>query len=168
MAGRALNYYPAAITQEEWDAARGEIAQRNRNPGRPSKAMVNLFAGRLYEARSGASYIMTQRQSRGHGGEPLYRGVVALTLGFSVDTDVRSKSTIFYKDVRAAAGAGKIMDHETAKMREELAKTRPNPDFPRYVIEDMESGQYTVNGDRIEVSHVLDRSLLVKIIKESR
>jgi len=58
------NYYPPVVTENEWLAARGGMEQRRKNPGRISKAQVNIFAGILKHAREGDSYIMTQRLSR--------------------------------------------------------------------------------------------------------
>jgi hypothetical protein len=85
-----------------------------------------------------------------------------------VEADIRSKVTIFYKDVRAAADAGKTMDDELVKMKKDLAKMRMNPDVPRDVIKYMESVQHKLNGDRIEISQVVDPAVLVKAFKESK
>jgi DNA invertase Pin-like site-specific DNA recombinase len=57
-------YYPAAITEDEWKAARAGIRERRKNPGRVSESHVNIFAGLLKHARDGDSYVMTQRISQ--------------------------------------------------------------------------------------------------------
>jgi DNA invertase Pin-like site-specific DNA recombinase len=57
-------YYPAAVSEDEWKAARAGIRERRKNPGRVSAAHVNLFAGLLKHARDGDSYVMTQRISQ--------------------------------------------------------------------------------------------------------
>jgi DNA invertase Pin-like site-specific DNA recombinase len=54
-------YYPAVVTQEEWDLARAGVEQRTKYKGRVSPAEINIFAGLLTNALDGESYIMTQR-----------------------------------------------------------------------------------------------------------
>lgn len=46
------NYFPAVITEEEWNATRAAIARRKHKGGRPGKQRTNLFAGLLHDARS--------------------------------------------------------------------------------------------------------------------
>ncbi len=58
-------YYPAAVSEDEWFAARAGVKDRTRHRGRLGAAQVNVFAGLLKNARDGDSYIMTGRQSRG-------------------------------------------------------------------------------------------------------
>jgi DNA invertase Pin-like site-specific DNA recombinase len=57
-------YYPAAITEADWLAARAGIRGRRRNQGRVGEKQVNIFAGILKHARDGDSYVMTQRLSQ--------------------------------------------------------------------------------------------------------
>jgi DNA invertase Pin-like site-specific DNA recombinase len=59
-----LNFFPAAISQKEWQAARAGVQQRRRHLGGISKARCNIFAGILQHARDGDSYYMTTRLSR--------------------------------------------------------------------------------------------------------
>jgi DNA invertase Pin-like site-specific DNA recombinase len=58
------NYYPPAITQDQWDAARASILERRKGRSRVGNRRVNLFNGLLKHARDGDSYIMTTRYSR--------------------------------------------------------------------------------------------------------
>jgi DNA invertase Pin-like site-specific DNA recombinase len=58
------NYFPAAVTQDEWLSARAGMAQRKRFAGRRGRHGVNVFAGLMKHAREGDSYIMTRRISR--------------------------------------------------------------------------------------------------------
>jgi hypothetical protein len=59
------NYYPPAVTEAEWLAARAGAAQRERRPGRTSGHVVNLFAGLLWDARSGEPYYVATRKAPG-------------------------------------------------------------------------------------------------------
>jgi DNA invertase Pin-like site-specific DNA recombinase len=54
-------YYPAVITEQEWDAARGALASRRGKGGRPGKALVNLFAGIIFDARDGGPLQLRDR-----------------------------------------------------------------------------------------------------------
>jgi DNA invertase Pin-like site-specific DNA recombinase len=66
-------YYPACVTEEQWLAARAGAAQRKHRPGRVGRN-VNVFAGLVYNARDGDTYIHTTRmsgQSPGRPGTPL-------------------------------------------------------------------------------------------------
>lgn len=61
------NYYPAAVTEAEWQAAREGAKDRRSKPGRTTRH-VNVFSGLLKNARDGDSYYCTTRQaSRGRG-----------------------------------------------------------------------------------------------------
>jgi DNA invertase Pin-like site-specific DNA recombinase len=51
-------YYPAAVSEAEWLAARAGVGQRKRTPGRLGKARVNVFAGLIRHARDGDTYQM--------------------------------------------------------------------------------------------------------------
>jgi DNA invertase Pin-like site-specific DNA recombinase len=57
-------YYPAAVTEEEWNAARAGAAERSRRRGRIA-AGVNLFSGLLTDARTGESYMVQTRNDEG-------------------------------------------------------------------------------------------------------
>jgi DNA invertase Pin-like site-specific DNA recombinase len=59
------DYYPAVVTEAEWLAARAGAAQRERRPGRTSARVVNLFAGLLWDARSGEPYYAATRKAPG-------------------------------------------------------------------------------------------------------
>jgi DNA invertase Pin-like site-specific DNA recombinase len=61
------DYYPAAVTKAEYEAARVAIRRRRTVTGRPGKACINIFAGLLKHARDGDVYQMTQRQTRWQG-----------------------------------------------------------------------------------------------------
>jgi hypothetical protein len=60
------NYFPAVVTEEEWQAARAGAAQRRQKPGRLG-AHVNIFAGLLRDARDGDTYYCATRSSRAFG-----------------------------------------------------------------------------------------------------
>jgi DNA invertase Pin-like site-specific DNA recombinase len=57
------NYYPAAVTEDEWVTARAGAAQRRLLPGATGK-YVNVFAGLLRNARDGDTYFCTTRTYR--------------------------------------------------------------------------------------------------------
>jgi DNA invertase Pin-like site-specific DNA recombinase len=57
-------YYPAAVTEAEWYAARGAMLSRRNRRGRTG-TYVNLFAGLLHDARDGSTYF---RQVAGRQG----------------------------------------------------------------------------------------------------
>jgi DNA invertase Pin-like site-specific DNA recombinase len=68
------NYFPAAVTEQEWLKARGGTAQRVKRPGRVGE-YVNVFAGLITNALDGDSYFADLRPpSKGRGG---YRRVLA-------------------------------------------------------------------------------------------
>jgi DNA invertase Pin-like site-specific DNA recombinase len=51
-------YYPAMITDKEWNAAKAGLASRRGKCGRPPKKGFNLFAHLLRDARDGGTLIM--------------------------------------------------------------------------------------------------------------
>jgi hypothetical protein len=60
------NYYPPILSEEEWYAARAALASRRSKPGRPSKAILNVFSGLLYDARDGGPiHLMSERSDHG-------------------------------------------------------------------------------------------------------
>jgi DNA invertase Pin-like site-specific DNA recombinase len=63
-------YFPAVVSQSEWDAARGGCAQRKKHHGRQA-THVNVFAGLLMNARGGDSYYCATRTD---GNKPGRRG----------------------------------------------------------------------------------------------
>jgi DNA invertase Pin-like site-specific DNA recombinase len=56
-------YFPAILSEEEWWTAQASIASRHGMFGRPSKDKnhINLFAGRLWDARDGSTLIQRER-----------------------------------------------------------------------------------------------------------
>jgi len=62
------NYFPPAVTEAEWYAARAASTQRKRKAGRTSGDHVNPFAGLLIEARTGCPYYSCRRNGRGSKG----------------------------------------------------------------------------------------------------
>jgi DNA invertase Pin-like site-specific DNA recombinase len=64
------DYFPAIISQEEWDAARGALENRKQKGGRVSAQHINVFANLLRDARDQGS--MHQKNSgEGNGGRTL-------------------------------------------------------------------------------------------------
>ncbi len=62
------NYYPAAITQDEWDAASAARSGRRLDTAPPRQGKtLNLFAGLLRDARDGATYYVDTRVDRDGG-----------------------------------------------------------------------------------------------------
>jgi DNA invertase Pin-like site-specific DNA recombinase len=61
--GEAIAYYPAAIDEGLWLAARAGVKQRTRYPRRTSERQVNIFSGLMKHARDGDTYVMTGRLS---------------------------------------------------------------------------------------------------------
>jgi hypothetical protein len=97
--------------------------------------------------------------------EAMYRDAVATTVEMSVDSEVRTKSIIFYRDRQAAENARKIQDGEMTKVQEQLAKWKGDKNSPRELIEQMESIHYELNGNRLEISGTMKVTLLVLMIK---
>jgi DNA invertase Pin-like site-specific DNA recombinase len=58
------NYYPAAITPNEWAAARGGADRRKQGNGRSTKH-VDVFAGLVEDALGGGAYYCATRTHRG-------------------------------------------------------------------------------------------------------
>lgn len=61
-------YFPAAVSEEEWYAARAGAAERLKKRGRTSSNYVNVFAGLLMNARDGGGYFTTTRVPSGGRG----------------------------------------------------------------------------------------------------
>jgi DNA invertase Pin-like site-specific DNA recombinase len=59
-------YYPAVVTEREWDAARAGAVERRYKPGRTGRH-VNVFAGLLKNARDGDSYFLVHRSRKESG-----------------------------------------------------------------------------------------------------
>jgi DNA invertase Pin-like site-specific DNA recombinase len=59
-------YFPAAVSEREWDAARAGAAQRRHRPGRTGQH-VNVFAGLVRNARDGDSYFLVHRSRKESG-----------------------------------------------------------------------------------------------------
>jgi DNA invertase Pin-like site-specific DNA recombinase len=60
------NYFPAAVTEEQYATARGGVTQRKGKPGRVSKGPPNLFAGLLHDAGAeGEGWWLQPRVSQG-------------------------------------------------------------------------------------------------------
>jgi DNA invertase Pin-like site-specific DNA recombinase len=79
-----LGYFPAAVTEAEWFAAKAATAARQGRGGRPSTVQVNPFQGLLRDARGGGPVYISSRlddyrqpyrvlmpggNRRGHGGK---------------------------------------------------------------------------------------------------
>jgi DNA invertase Pin-like site-specific DNA recombinase len=59
------DYFPAAVTEEEFLAARAGAAQRRHRPGRmPKEGDINIFAGLIHNALDGDSYFSVGRRGR--------------------------------------------------------------------------------------------------------
>jgi hypothetical protein len=66
-AGPAIeNYYPASVTEDEFNAGQQATAGRRLKGGRPAGATVNLFAGLVHDARTGGR-LHVKQYSRGEG-----------------------------------------------------------------------------------------------------
>jgi DNA invertase Pin-like site-specific DNA recombinase len=61
------NYYPAIVSEDEWQAMRRSMAQRRARPGRPAKGRMNVFQGILFDARDGATLQMQEKGKKGGG-----------------------------------------------------------------------------------------------------
>jgi DNA invertase Pin-like site-specific DNA recombinase len=59
------DYFPAAVTDAEWYAARAGCASRDRRVGRASSKYLDLFNGLLLDARTGGSMMVTTRTENG-------------------------------------------------------------------------------------------------------
>lgn len=59
------NYYPAAVTPEEFQAARAAVNSRRNPPGAIGEEVANLFGGLLRHARDGQSYYAATRSEGG-------------------------------------------------------------------------------------------------------
>jgi hypothetical protein len=58
-------YYPAAVSEAEYLAARAGMAERKKNPGRTGEHTVNVFAGILLSARDGKPFHLLGRLEKG-------------------------------------------------------------------------------------------------------
>jgi DNA invertase Pin-like site-specific DNA recombinase len=54
------NYFPAVVTQAEWERCRAGAEERRRRPGRIGNE-INLFAGLVRDALDGSAYYVTAR-----------------------------------------------------------------------------------------------------------
>jgi DNA invertase Pin-like site-specific DNA recombinase len=64
-------YFPPAVTEEEYFAARAAVAGRHRPPGRVGEQVANLFGGLLRNARDGGTYYVAPRNDNGLVGRVL-------------------------------------------------------------------------------------------------
>jgi DNA invertase Pin-like site-specific DNA recombinase len=60
-------YYPAVWEEEEFYAARAAVADRRGKAGRPAAGRVNVFAGLLYDARTGSTLNVANKGARSSG-----------------------------------------------------------------------------------------------------
>jgi DNA invertase Pin-like site-specific DNA recombinase len=67
------DYFPAAITEDEWFQAHGAMALRKLKGGRPAKSRINIFTGLLRDATDGSSVIVVDKGSKGGPGLVSYR-----------------------------------------------------------------------------------------------
>jgi DNA invertase Pin-like site-specific DNA recombinase len=59
-------YFPAIVSQAEFDAARNSIAARREKRGRECKEYINIFAGLLHDAQNGGPLQMADKGKHGH------------------------------------------------------------------------------------------------------
>ena len=83
------NFYPAAVTAEEWRAANGAARARYRTSGRPGEDEANLFTGVLFDGLSRERMQLKPCWVRGR----LYKYLVAYR--------AEHKSRLPYEDVEA-------------------------------------------------------------------
>jgi DNA invertase Pin-like site-specific DNA recombinase len=60
-------YYPAIVSEQDWHAARGSLANRRSHAGRIGKAGINLFAGLLHDARDGGTFVRVNKGQKASG-----------------------------------------------------------------------------------------------------
>jgi hypothetical protein len=72
------NYFPAAVTEDEWLAARAGLSQRKGKRGRVSER-INLFAGLVRNAADGTRYYATTRQSGNGTGQDRSKAALLIT-----------------------------------------------------------------------------------------
>jgi DNA invertase Pin-like site-specific DNA recombinase len=83
-------YFPAAVSESEWLAARAGAAQRRKSPGRIG-THVNVFAGLLHDAIDGSTlYRATRADGRRHGRGGKPQCVLINTAGAEGRTSIRS------------------------------------------------------------------------------
>jgi DNA invertase Pin-like site-specific DNA recombinase len=68
--GPIPDYYPAVVTEGEWDRAMAGMAQRLKNRGRTGRTVVNVFAGLLRHARDGDRFHLASKPRRDKGARP--------------------------------------------------------------------------------------------------
>jgi DNA invertase Pin-like site-specific DNA recombinase len=59
------SYFPAVISEQDWYAARAELARRKSKPGRLSKDFINPFQGLLRDVRTGGALHRVDKGDRG-------------------------------------------------------------------------------------------------------
>jgi hypothetical protein len=67
-------YYPAAVTEDEWLAARAGAAERRRRPGRYDTHCPNPYAGLLKNPIDGSNYFVATRAEGGKRTRMLFNG----------------------------------------------------------------------------------------------
>jgi DNA invertase Pin-like site-specific DNA recombinase len=72
-------YYPAAVTEQEWQLAQAALDGRRRKAGRPGAKEANLFTGIVYERATGQAMCLDGRNGLGK----TYRYLVAYRKGGS-------------------------------------------------------------------------------------
>ena len=130
-------YFPAIISQAEFDAARKEIARKHKNPGgnaRHADTADNLFSGLLWDATAQRSlnfqkvargcYLRTAFSAAGKSDQHSmhYLPFETAFLGFLKDLDWKSVAGQSESDeVRAAAKALDIVKGDLDKSQRQLA-----------------------------------------------
>ncbi len=125
------NYYPAAVTEAEWLAARGGRQQRTKKRGRIGKH-VNLFAGLLNCATDGGPYYLTTWKSSGKPVRQLlnFRHTEGLAPAKSFPYDSFEKEVLKrFKEIDSAEVLGEddgpdeaaVLEGELAQVDAELA-----------------------------------------------
>ncbi len=59
------NFYPAIVSEEEWQLAQAAIAGRRNRCGRPARRQTNLFVGLVVDAASGRRLSLKNKQRAG-------------------------------------------------------------------------------------------------------
>jgi DNA invertase Pin-like site-specific DNA recombinase len=94
------DYYPAAVTEAQWLAARAGMAQRRHKQGRTRPGRLNLFAGLLRGAHDGKAYHVMMRQ---HGVDGSGRRTCAPMLVSAAAINARGPTRSFPMEVFESA-----------------------------------------------------------------
>jgi DNA invertase Pin-like site-specific DNA recombinase len=145
-------YFPAAVSEEEWELAREGAVQRRHRPGRVGEH-VNLFSGLLWNARDKDTYIASSRYS---GRRPGHPGVLRRMLVTTSYAHGRGPCWSFPHNVFEMALLQELREVKPADILNP-PQTEGDKDAPQALVEKLEKELAKVDTSIATINADLDR-----------